>query len=261
MTTRIIAALIAVPVVILPVYLGGLWCTFLFLAVALAAGYEFYHLLEAGGYRPIRMVGLLWLVPLVLSGWRPDIFPLSAVLVIGLIVTLTATLPRPEDPIGVWMSTTAVALYLGVVASQTLALRQLPLGLWWLLFGLVVTWSNDAAAYFTGVTLGRHKLWPRISPKKTWEGTIGGWIAATLAAVIVVWWSPLEAPLWIAALVGVACGVLGLLGDLSISMLKRQAGLKDSGHFLPGHGGILDRLDSLLFVLPFVATLVLMQFV
>jgi phosphatidate cytidylyltransferase len=187
-------------------------------------------------------------------------FPLPAVLVVGLIVTLAATLPHPEDPLGTWMSTSAVALYLGVVASQTLALRQLPLGLWWLVFGLAVTWLNDAAAYFTGVTLGRHKLWIRISPKKTWEGTIGGWIAATVAAVLVVWLSPLNTPLWIAAIVGMICGVLGLLGDLSISMLKRQVGLKDSGHFLPGHGGILDRLDSLLFVLPFVATLVLLQY-
>ena len=125
------------------------------------------------------------------------------------------------------------AIYLGIAASQTLALRQLPDGLWWLVFGLVVTWSNDAAAYFTGVTLGRHKLWPRLSPKKTWEGTIGGWIAAVVAAVLVVWLSPLSEPLWLAAILGAVCGVLGLLGDLSISMLKRQVGVKDSGHFCP----------------------------
>ncbi len=258
MTTRIIAALVALPLVIVPVYLGGIWCTLLFVAVTLLAGHEFYNMMAAGGYYPMRWVGFVWLVPLVLGGWLPDLFPLSAVLVAGLIITLTATLPRRENPAGSWMSTSMGAIYLGIAAGQTLALRQLPLGLWWLVFGLVITWSNDVAAYFAGVTLGRHKLWPRLSPKKTWEGTIGGWVAAAVAGVVVVGLSPLDAPLWLAALVGAFCGVLGLLGDLSISMLKRQVGVKDSGHFLPGHGGILDRLDSLLFVLPFVATLVLL---
>jgi phosphatidate cytidylyltransferase len=180
-------------------------------------------------------------------------------LVLGLITTLAATLPQRHNPASTWMSTGMVAIYLGIAASQTLALRESPNGLWWLVFALVITWSSDAAAYFTGVTIGRHKLWPRLSPKKTWEGTVGGWAAAVAAAVIVVWLSPLDQPLWFAALIGAACGVLGLLGDLSISMLKRQVGVKDSGRFLPGHGGILDRLDSLLFVLPFVATLVFLM--
>lgn len=259
MTTRILAALIALPVVIVPIFLGGIWCALLFLTVSLVAGFEFYNLMDIGGYHPVRWVGFPWLAMLVLGGWRPDLFPLPAILVAGLIVTMTATLPRRENPSGTWMATSMVALYLGIAAGQTLALRQLPLGLWWLVFALFVTWSNDAAAYFTGIGIGRHKLWPRLSPKKTWEGTVGGWIAAAVAAVVVVWLSPLQAPLYLAGLIGAVCGVLGLFGDLSISMLKRQMGVKDSGHFLPGHGGMLDRLDSLLFVLPFVATLVLLQ--
>lgn len=259
MATRIIAALVALPLVILPIYLGGVWCTLLIVAVALIAGYEFYNLMQAGGYAPLRWIGMLWIAALVLNGWVPHLLPLPAVLVAGLIITLTATLPQTKNPAGVWMATSMGAIYLGIAAGQTLALRQLPLGFWWLVFGLVVTWSNDAAAYFTGMTLGRHKLWPRLSPKKTWEGTVGGWAAAGIAAGIVVWLTPLEDALYLAVIVGVVCGVLALFGDLSISMVKRQVGVKDSGHFLPGHGGMLDRLDSLLFVLPFIATVVLLR--
>ncbi len=259
MITRIIAALLAIPLVIIPIYLGGVWCTLLILAGGVVAGYEFYNLMDQGGYYPIRWVGLTWIALFALSGWQPDYVPFMAVLVAGLLVTMTATLPREENQAATWMSTSIVAIYLGVAASQTLALRQLPQGLWWLIFGLVVTWANDAAAYFTGVTLGRTKLWPRLSPKKTWEGTVGGWIAAALAAVIIVYFSPIEENLFLAALVGAFCGILGLLGDLSISMFKREMGVKDSGQFLPGHGGILDRLDSLLYVLPFIATLVLLR--
>jgi phosphatidate cytidylyltransferase len=259
MSTRIIAALIALPLVIIPIYLGGVWCTLLFLVVSLAAGLEFYNLMDVGGFHPIRSVGLVWLAAILLGGWRPDLFPLPAVLVAGLIITLTATLPHEKNPAGAWMSTSMGAIYLGVAAGQTLALRQLPDGLWWIVFGLVVAWANDSVAYFTGVTVGRHKLWPRLSPKKTWEGTIGGWAAAALAGAITVWLSPLDESVYLAALIGAACGLLGLLGDLSISMLKRQVGAKDSGHFLPGHGGILDRLDSLLYVLPFIATVVLLR--
>jgi phosphatidate cytidylyltransferase len=136
--------------------------------------------------------------------------------------------------------------------AQVLALRLSPEGLWWLLFGLLITWTNDTAAYFVGVTIGRHKLWPRLSPKKTWEGTIGGWVAATLLGGMLALWLPLSKSLVYGAGLGALCGVLALFGDLAISMVKRQVGVKDSGKLFPGHGGMLDRIDSVLFVLPFL---------
>ncbi len=259
MTTRIVVALIALPLVIVPIYLGGVWCTLLFLIAGFLGGYEFYNLMDTGGYAPSRWIGITWILLFVLSGWIPQYVPMTAVLVGGLLVSMTAALLRQTNPASTWMATSVGAIYLGIAASQTLALRQLPLGLWWLAFGLIVTWANDIAAYFTGVTIGRTKLWPRLSPKKTWEGTIGGWVAATASAVIIVWLSPIQDSLVLAAVIGAFCGVLGLLGDLSISMLKRQVGVKDSGTLMPGHGGLLDRLDSLLFVLPFIATIVLLR--
>ena len=146
----------------------------------------------------------------------------------------------------------AGSCYLGIMLGQALALRLLPNGLYWMLLGLGITMINDSAAYFVGVTMGRNRILPALSPKKTWEGTIGGWLAATLTGAAVIFWSPLEVALWLGALIGLAGGVLAFFGDLAISMLKRQIGVKDSGVFLPGHGGFLDRLDSIMFVLPFV---------
>jgi phosphatidate cytidylyltransferase len=222
------------------------------LTVGVAGGLEFYTLLRKGGYHPNRGLGALWLGLLILHNWQPELLPLDRVLVFGLILTLIDALRQPENALAGWMATSTGALYIGLTVGQGLALRQLPDGLWWLLFAFLVTWMNDTTAYFVGTSLGRHKLWPRLSPKKTWEGTLGGWTGAALIGGALIWFTPLQAPVLMGVLLGAACGGLALLGDLAVSMLKRQVGAKDSGRFLPGHGGFLDRMDSLLFVLPFV---------
>ena len=111
----------------------------------------------------------------------------------------------------------------------------------------VCIWVNDTGAYLAGSTLGRHKLFPSVSPKKSWEGFAGGFIASVLVSGLMLGWEPL----WL--LFGAVISVAGTWGDLFESMIKRQVGVKDSGNIIPGHGGILDRIDSLLFVLPFMA--------
>ena len=111
----------------------------------------------------------------------------------------------------------------------------------------VCIWVNDTGAYLAGSTLGKHKLFPSVSPKKSWEGFVGGFIASVLVSGLMLGWEPL------ALLYGAIISVAGTWGDLFESMIKRQIGVKDSGNIIPGHGGILDRIDSLLFVLPFVA--------
>lgn len=260
MRQRILVGLLAIPVILVPVWLGGVWIALLLAALAIAGALEFYRLIELGGFHPNRLLGLLWLVPLVLNGWRPQLFPLSLLLAAGMMITLVDALFHKEKPISSWMATAMPALYLGVMVGQSVALRMLPDGLWWLLFAFFVTWGNDTFAYFSGVTLGRHRLWPRISPKKTWEGTIIGWLGAAAVGAGVVAITPLSAThsVWFGMGLGLCCGVLALLGDLSISILKRQVGVKDSGRFFPGHGGMLDRMDSPLFVLPFVYQMVLL---
>lgn len=254
MRQRIVVGLIALPLVLLPIWLGGVWIALFFVLVGLGAGHEFYHLARQGGYHPSQLLGLLWLVAIVLAYYLPEQIPLSLVIMAGLIVTLVEAMHEKLEPMHTWMATAMGALYLGTMLGQALALRLLPDGLWWVLFGLAVTWANDSAAYFTGVTVGRHKLWPRLSPKKTWEGTVAGWVTAALTGALIIALTPLALThtLWFGLGVGLCAGVMALLGDLSISTLKRQVGVKDSGRFLPGHGGFLDRMDSLLFVLPFV---------
>lgn len=258
MKQRIVVGLIALPVILIPTWLGGVWIAILFLAFAVLGMLEFYRLMEIGGYQPNRVLGTLWAVALVGAAVRPQWLPLSLVLMAGLIATLVDSLRKKEKPVNHWFATAVGALYVGVLLGQALALRYVVDGLWWILFGFLITWANDTAAYFVGVTVGKHKLWPRISPKKTWEGTLGGWIGAALVGMGVVMLSPLSASNspWFGLAVGAFCGVLALLGDLSVSIIKRQVGVKDSGALFPGHGGVLDRMDSLLFVLPFIYQMV-----
>lgn len=144
-----------------------------------------------------------------------------------------------------------------MLIGEILALRFVDNGLWWFLLGLLITWANDTVAYFVGVWFGKNRLWPRLSPKKTWEGTISGWAGAALMSGCIAWLTPLPIHFGIGALLGAIGGILALFGDLSISMLKRQVGVKDSSALFPGHGGMLDRLDSILFVLPFLYHVVL----
>jgi phosphatidate cytidylyltransferase len=127
-------------------------------------------------------------------------------------------------------------------------------GLWWVVLACALTWLDDTGAYFAGRAFGRHKLLPKVSPKKTWEGFAGGWLAS-LAAAFAVRAIGFHALSVVDCLVlGLLAGIVGPTGDLSESLLKRSLDVKDSGRILPGHGGILDRIDALLFngVLVFV---------
>jgi phosphatidate cytidylyltransferase len=251
-TTRILVGLIALPLILAPLWFGGVWFFLLVLGIALVGGFELFSLLTQGGYRTIRWFGLLWIAVLVASGWQPGL-PLTAPIIsAGLMVGLVFALFLAEAPLQTWFASSTGAIYLGLLLAHTLALRQLPDGFWWVLYGLLITWTNDTAAYFVGVTLGRNKLWPRLSPKKTWEGTIAGWIGAGLMGALVVAVCPMQVNVWAGAALGLVGGVFALFGDLAVSMVKRQVGVKDSSHLIPGHGGMLDRLDSILFVLPLV---------
>lgn len=252
MRTRIVVGLTSLVVVLGISWVGGVPFVVVAVAGILIGGHEFYAMLTKAGYRPHARLGLIWLAAIALTGWRADLFPLMLVLTAGLIISIVAALFVAERPISSWMATALVAIYLGVMMAQGISLRFLPQGFWWLLLGFGVTWMNDSAAYFTGVTIGRRKLWPRLSPKKTWEGTVGGWVGAALVGGLLTWLSPLQLGFLPGLILGALGGVLGLLGDLSISMVKREVGVKDSGAFFPGHGGMLDRLDSMLFVIPFI---------
>jgi phosphatidate cytidylyltransferase len=128
-------------------------------------------------------------------------------------------------------------------------LRLLDDGLAWVILACILSWGADTGAYFAGRMFGKHKLYEAVSPKKTWEGAIGGVVTATLFAFVqhYSWREPVIDPLHLAILAPVAC-VFGQLGDLAESLLKRSMGVKDSGKIMPGHGGLFDRVDALIFV-------------
>ena len=141
-------------------------------------------------------------------------------------------------------------LFIGWTLSHLILLRLLPAGPWYMLFLCAVVWVGDTAAMYVGKSLGQHKLAPVISPGKTWEGSVGGVIGGVCTAVVsAAYWLP-HLVLWQSVVLGLCISLAAQLSDLGESMLKRYAGVKDSGGLIPGHGGILDRIDSLLFAAP-----------
>ena len=244
---RIISALIALPIVVGAVYLGGIWFAAGAGLVGLIAGWEFGQMMKAGGYQTGPLFTLLLIVVLIYTSYRPNptllTFSLSAILLLSLAWQLFR---RDVSPTATWALTIAGGLYIGWGLGHLVALRQLPDGLAWVWVALIATWAADSLAYFVGRALGRRKLWPRHSPKKTWEGLFGGIAGGIIGAVVVALIFGLN---WTTTLViGAIIPIAGLFGDLAISMMKREVGVKDSSNLFPGHGGFLDRTDSVLFV-------------
>jgi len=150
-------------------------------------------------------------------------------------------------------------VYVGFLLASVLMLREISgadgdtdLGRSWLLFALLVTFAVDTGAYGVGRTIGKHPMAPRVSPNKTWEGSVGGFACAVGAALLLGLVLDLEVPVWQQAVIGAVVGVVAQWGDLIESKLKRVADVKDAGSIIPGHGGVLDRLDSILIALPAV---------
>jgi phosphatidate cytidylyltransferase len=249
--TRALVAVIGLPILIAVVVIGGWLFAALVLVALLIGGDEYVRLLRQGNFHPPE--GLVWaLIALPLGavwfdhpGWRA---PGLAFLLIGgaayAIWGMEHGQPRP-----VYELALAVfgGLYIGWLGSYLLAVRKLEEGAYLTLFLYGCVAFSDSAAYFVGRAWGKHKLSPRVSPKKTWEGYIGSVIGGVLFGAL-AGGLPDSAVLNFGhgALIGLLIGVLGTVGDLAMSMIKRQVGAKDSSHLIPGHGGILDRTDSVL---------------
>ena len=252
---RVTTALVLLPAVLWLVWRGGLPLALLIGAAAAVCALELNHLprTELSG-AAIVSTAAAFLIPLLQEaspGWMTTDLVLSAVVILAFADTLLFEPHIPSAPRRVGLAVLGAA-YPGLLLAALLPLRGMPRGEWWILLTLTVTWLNDSFAYFAGRAFGRRKLYERISPSKTWEGALGGAAGSIAGALVVrqIWLPELSA--WGAALIGAGAAVLGPLGDLSESMLKRAFGAKDSGRLLPGHGGLLDRIDALLFNAPFV---------
>lgn len=245
---RTLSALVLIPIVALLVWQGGL---FFFLLVAGWGGlalWEFYQMMRAGGFRPLALLGAAAFALMLVgaSGVDRQLREFAVVVLVlgGLLWELAS--PELEGKLRGWALTVAGALYIGWPLAHAIELRAGPDGLWWVSIVLLSTWAIDTGAYLTGRFFGHHPFSPRHSPKKTWEGVVGGWILGLIVTVALAWWLVDLPPLRGMAL-GLLLGPAAVYGDLAESMLKRRVGVKDSGTIIPGHGGLLDRLDSLLF--------------
>ncbi len=244
--TRMLSALVLGPIVLIAIVIGG-WLLVGLLAIVLgAAAWEYARLMQHGGYRPSWWIALLLIAALIAD----PILPSARLAPIGLSLALAGSLTwyivhRSATVTADWALTLAGGVYLGWAGRQFVQIRALDHGAAWLVLVLAGTWLADSGAYLVGVRWGRHKMTPWLSPNKSWEGWIGGIVVGIGGNGLLA--AALGLPPAHGAALGLLGGTLGALGDLSVSMMKRQVGAKDSGSCIPGHGGALDRVDSLLF--------------
>jgi phosphatidate cytidylyltransferase len=260
---RWLTALIALPILLLVILQGGHLGFALFLLVVNGlAQWEFWGMFqpESDGPRSVKaiLLGSLLLISFCTAQRTPTlcnpIYPLFVLvwLLFLLFLFYLISYGHIEDLVRDLMVSTLGFLYLPFLLGHLIWLRYLPEGEMWVLWLLGVIFAGDTAAFYCGQFWGNKKLYPQVSPGKTWVGAVGGIGACFIVVGLAGGWllAPESTPKL--ACLGLALGLVGLLGDLFESMLKRQMDRKDTGHLLPGHGGMLDRLDSLLFAAPLV---------
>lgn len=277
LTRRVLFGVIAAPLGVLVIFAGGAALAALLAIVSALAAWEFFRIARGSGLTPLEDVGipLAGVVPLFVHARYLRLYepPMSAMAIAVLVVLAIALFVRGVNgkPLGAAASTVFGVLYTGGMLSFGYAIRyhpyviesvRVPLGSvavsaggLLLLLPILLTWASDIGAFFIGRALGKRKLMPSVSPGKTVAGAVGG-----LAATIVVGWlyahfvlTPTTQLAFVRGGViafAILVSIAAQIGDLAESLLKREAGMKDSSHIIPGHGGVLDRFDSLLFVLP-----------
>lgn len=268
--TRALSALVLVPPLVIALWIGLPAIAAVLVIVALLGGLEVFRLLKGAGYPSLSLFGTALAVAIVLEAAVAPGGEKGILLVaVGIVLAGVGAFGRqdPRDGLVAWVATVFGAVYVGLIAfvlylatqapavPADAALHVLSAAQGWILLLVLGVWSYDTGAYLVGRQIGRHKFLTHISPSKSVEGLVGGLVATTVVT------SAMLAALGQNPLGGLALGpLLGLAaqaGDLAESMLKRAAGAKDSGTLIPGHGGILDRIDSFLFAGPVVALYVL----
>jgi phosphatidate cytidylyltransferase len=232
------------------------------LLISAASGYAAFEvrgMLRSGGYRPLDwlLIGLAVLIPLDawLRPW-PDLWSVAPdgflVVIVFVLISLVSLIIRPssERALVDWALSLGLALYLGGLMQFYFPLRRLPTEVpgFWVMALLILSWVCDSCAFFVGGAIGRVRLAPSVSPNKSVEGAIAGLVGAAIVGPLLG--LPFGLPPALMAGYGVAIALATIVGDLVESLLKRQTGVKDSGILIPGHGGLLDRMDSLLYCAP-----------
>lgn len=247
LSRRSIGAVVVFFPTVITAWLGGWWFAALIFVVCLLATRELIDLMRASGFALHAAIAYgafaaLFAASLFQSWWLIAL-TLSAIFLGSLAWQMRE---RGASPIATWAIALAGGGYLGWCGGHLAAVRLIePNGWWWLVLTVATTWIADSGAYFVGKSIGKHKLAPMLSPKKTWEGYIGGIVTGVLCGAVVGLMAPM--PMWQCVATSFIVSVFGTFGDLAESMFKRQANAKDSGSLIPGMGGAFDRIDSLLW--------------
>ena len=249
--SRIKSILVFVPLILVFIAIGGVIYDLFFLAVILLGARELHRLLKSMGYfsSPVLLMactGLFVLQRMFFPMQYADIVLLTVISTNAIMALVRFEKGDNQAALSFAMHV-AGSLYLGWLGAYFISIRHLPNGGFWALVVFVIIWLIDMCAYFIGVRWGKHKLSPRLSPKKSWEGLAAGVAAGALTGILLSLilrrWLP-EFYLYKGFLLGLVIALITPIGDVFISMLKRIAGVKDSGMLIPGHGGILDRIDT-----------------
>jgi phosphatidate cytidylyltransferase len=253
---RLLSAAVLLPGILWLLHQGSWWSAGLIGVAAALAAFEYYGIvfkaLAPAAWVGVAAAGLMPLLPVYSPAHAPE-------LAVGLIAAVFFTGwgwhllagPLSDAPTRAAHLVSGL-VYAGLGLTLLSSLRTGPRGLMWIYVALIITWANDTCAYFAGRFLGRHKLYPQVSPNKTWEGFAGGLVGSVGGLFIAKATGAPALTVLDCVAVGVAGGIAGPIGDLCESMLKRAYDVKDSGKTIPGHGGMLDRIDALLFNAPVV---------
>jgi phosphatidate cytidylyltransferase len=263
---RAISAAVLVPVLLVVLAIGGIVLATAVAVVTVFAAREVFALLRTAGHPTLPLLGTVLALTVIVDATFSDVLEGSGVLLmaIGIILVAVASFGQPEPKVGLvtWMATTFGAIYVSLLAfivrlghaapvvPDAAPLAALGAERGWILLLLLAVWSYDTGAYLVGRQFGRERFLTHISPSKTYAGLVGGVVAATIVVAILLW--GLGQPPLHALLLGPLAALAAQAGDLAESLLKRAAGAKDSGTLIPGHGGMLDRVDSFLFAAPVI---------
>ena len=254
--TRLLTALVALPVIIFFIWKGGIIFAAFIIAIILGALFEFYTLFKIkfkiNLFRTLGIIGIIFGVVLGLIGRCGSDVIYNACLTITILLGLSLQLIDKDPTEALASGAMAIfgLIYTAWLFSHFIILRQLPLGMNYVFSVVAITWFGNTAAYFIGSKWGKKKLLPRISPHKSVEGAIAELVTAVAVSILCRWGFNNDLSVKHSVILGLMVGLFSLMGDLTESMIKRAAQVKDTGTIIPGHGGILDRIDSLLFTAP-----------
>ena len=247
---RVVTSILLLGILLLVLWANSFFPAFTIAAAicALLGGWEFYRMVSTSNQgRPALWLGLVLILLFIIAPllkWDNNILFTMSVILPLLWVMIRH---NRKDAFSSWAFTLAGVMYLGWLASRYTALIQLDDGYKWVVLALFCAFASDTTAYFIGRWIGKHKMTPSISPAKTWEGAFGGLVGAVVIGSFAIWVLKLPLSLWQAIVLSAITGIFAQIGDLVESLFKRNMGAKDSGRALPGHGGMLDRIDSIIF--------------